>query len=840
MAGYTPLHIKAYETGLVQQRENFLLPNDAYPVLENAFVWRERIKRKQGYELLGRLRRIFTDINFFPSSASPQGYNFLDITGYVAFANNTNPGQVTTRYAHNLQNGDFVIFTGILGATGYNNVTFVVTVIDPLNFTIGANAGGFGAYISGGFFVSTRSLLTIEPNAMIVPGSFTMTFGGITFNDNGNGIISSLTPGNSGTINYITGQTNVIHTAGAGNPIVFSLSYYPNLPVMGLPSRELDNLNNEELVAFDTKYAYRFGATGFEEFLPGTVWTGTDYNFFWGTNYWVGDGNLKIFWVTNFSGILGDPIRYTNGVSATNWIDFSPIINAAGDVLTQCLAIVPFRSRLLTFNTYEGANLATSLQYPQRIRWAAIGNPFTTPSTIVTNVNTDAWRDDIRGEGGFLDIPTSESIVAIGFVRDNLVIYCERSTWQLRYTGRSISPFQIEKVNSELGAESTFSAVQFDTSLVGIGDKGIVECDSFKSERIDIKIPDLVFQFTNDSHGPQRVHGIRDFAQRLAYWTYPFQSDNEFSSTYPNRRLVYNYENDSWAIFTDSLTALGTFQAQLGLRWIAVAEPWSEQNYTWLTKPSLFPSIIGGNQQGYVEYLDVDVTSDVSLYIKNITGRDPLATRIESPNHNLQNNQIIQIKDIPAATPFSSLNDQVFSVTIIDSSNFDLYVYNPVNGQFNIPQINSPAVFIGFGQILIRDNFNIVSKKFNFLDDGENIQLGFIDILMDNTTNGEISLNVYLDYNDSQPINTYPENVISGSFSADTFFNTTVPTSIPIPRGSSKNWQRVFCATRGSFITIEWTLSNAQMVGEAQQSNVQIDAQVLWMRKAGKQLPIGI
>lgn len=57
MGSYSPLKITGNSTGLVQERENFLLPDDAYPVLRNAYVWREKIKRKKGYQLLGRLQR---------------------------------------------------------------------------------------------------------------------------------------------------------------------------------------------------------------------------------------------------------------------------------------------------------------------------------------------------------------------------------------------------------------------------------------------------------------------------------------------------------------------------------------------------------------------------------------------------------------------------------------------------------------------------------------------------------------------------------------------------------------------------------------------------------------
>ncbi len=239
--------------------------------------------------------------------------------------------------------------------------------------------------------------------------------------------------------------------------------------------------------------------------------------------------------------------------------------------------------------------------------------------------------------------------------------------------------------------------------------------------------------------------------------------------------------------------------------------------------------------------MDSQTTNGPSLFIFNITGNatgNP--TIINSPSHNLQTGNVIQIQGIASVDPFVSLNGGIFGVVRINTDDFQIWKYSASTGQFSDVQTNPVGTFIGKGTIRILDNFSIVSKKFNFLEDGQNIQLGYIDILLDNTDAGAISLNVYLDYNDSNPINTYPENVIPGTTSPDTFFNTIVPTTVPLARGSSKNWQRVFCPTRGAFLTIEWTLSNAQMVGPEQASNVKIDSQILWIRKAGRQLPIGI
>lgn len=860
MAGFSPLYVKGMETGLVQSRQEFILPDDAYPKLENAYLFREQIRRRQGLQILGRLRRVIDDGNLGVSGASPWTFNIYNTLVPPIVPETTaqiEPGSVQITINPGTVTGTIIGYNNTTNCEVFCSAPTGLSTGDSISISGVVTVPGSGQdFINGGPYIISGSPLntsfTINRNSLNPPwavyasgGTWTKIVGGSQLFDQGNGTLATNPPsGVTGVINY---QTGVVTITGAapGVAAVTDFSYFPGLPVMGLRSRELNSINNEQLVAFDTTYAYIFAeGYGWQEFIPGTTWTGTDYDFFWSTNYWVGDNNIKIFWVTNDSGTLGDPIRYTNG---NVWVDFAPQINAAGDLLNQCVALLPFRGRLVAFNTLEGPNLANSVNKFNRIRWAAIGNPFTTVSAAVSIVSPDAWRDDIRGKGGFLDIPTTESIVSVGFVRDNLVIYCERSTWQLRYTGRTIAPFQIEKVNTELGAESTFSAVQFDTSLVGIGDKGVVECDSFKSNRIDIKIPDLVFQFNNDNNGTKRVHGIRDFQQKLAYWIYPYAPGAGVSNTYPNRRLVYNYENDSWAIFTDSLTALGTYQPQSALRWSTTIVQWEEANFPWVNRPALYPAIVGGNQQGYVLYLSSNITpqvsNDESLSIYNITGNVVTPTVVNSPNHNLQTGQVIQIVDVSSSDPFFSLDDQIFGIVVVDANNFQLWKYNAISGDFSIdPQLNAAGTYIGGAQIKVRDNFSIVSKKFNFLDDGQNIQMGYVDVLMNATTQGAVSMYAYIDYNDSLPINAKPLNEDPDTSNPDSFFNVNVPTIAPNPNviGNTKFWQRVFCSVRGGFITIQWTLSNAQLVGNEQESDVQIDSQILWLRRAGKQLPIGV
>ena len=71
----------------------------------------------------------------------------------------------------------------------------------------------------------------------------------------------------------------------------------------------------------------------------------------------------------------------------------------------------------------------------------------------------------------------------------------------IRYTGNEILPFTWERINSNYGIESTHSLVQFDNSILGIGNYAIQVCDGNTSQRIDLQIPDEVFKFHNGNQG---------------------------------------------------------------------------------------------------------------------------------------------------------------------------------------------------------------------------------------------------------------------------------------------------------------------------------------------------
>jgi len=887
--------------GLNTYRKPFLLEDQQWQRLENYYPFRDRMKQRQGLELLGRLQRIFNDYTLGPSLASPWSFNLLSISGYIIGATQANPGVITTSYPHNLMTGDTVAINQVLGMTQLNGNRYTITVLSPTTFQIGVDTTGFSAYTSGGVFFSNRSLTGLEPNAQLAPGTFSITIGGITLTDQGDGLITSLTPGNSGTINYITGAVTITYTAGTSSATTFNLNYFPTLPVMGIPLLEQPGINTYLTLWFDTKYAYNWNGTEFQEFIPGTIWGGTDSDFFWGTNYRGVNPQDRLFFVTNFVNDAQDPIRYTNGSTWTNFtpvisgdqvetqnigsiagngaffsgtlpnapvlpgsvmitvagitfsdptgsgtltgvpntnsgtinyttgavtLTFNPVINFSGTItgitnanpgqvtsanhhlttgaqvtidgvqgmtqvngqtytitntgantftigvdttgfgtytsggtwvlttnsqtvtatyetgtnfLFQARILIPYFGRLLALNVWEGPNLGSSVNIFNRCRFSQLGSP----------IQSDAWRADIFGKGGYLDAPTNEMIISATFLNNTLIVFFEKTTWQLRYVGEYGLPFIWERIASDLGSDSTFSSILFNNFILAIGDKAIISADSNSVQRIDLDIPDQIFKFQDANNGVERVGGIRDYQRELVFWNYPEFGDSSLSATsqiYPNRVLVYNYRNQKWAIFRESITAFGTWQNSGAVLWNSQSVFWQDQNILWQDPDSKqgFPSIVSGNMQGYVHLYGYNTPDDPSLSISAISatnyGTPSQQVTLTIPNHNLEINDIIYLTDIQfinGTTPVAtSLNQSIFEVgVVVDANNVIIYQWNFLQQEyvadFTFTPNPSTNTYIGGGQASLFPVPNLQTKDFNvYQTKGLQTKLSYIDFLM--------------------------------------------------------------------------------------------------------------
>ena len=747
--GFQPHYIANFEEngGLDRYLEPFLIPEKAFPELEDAVAWRGRIKRRDGFTHLGRLRRKLTAQALGNTAASPWTFNIFAIMG--------------------------------IGAT--------------------------------------------EPDASLKIGTVVITIAGpIVFTDNGFGVLTSPTPGNSGTINYTTGSVTLTHTAGAGAATTGTYYYYPSLPVMGLPRQETDIINNEQFVVFDMKYAYsRVGAV-FER-LGTAAWSGTNYDFFWSTNYYR-NNNGNITWTTNFN--VADPIRYWDTVT---WTNFSPLLRPDGTKLIQARILIPYKNRLLAFNTYEGIPPAAPTHYPQRLRWCQNGSPLATVA--------NSWTDTIVGYGGYIDCPTSEQIVSVGFIKDVLMVKCERSSWKIVYTGNESLPFVFEKVNTELGAESTFSLVCFDKGIFTVGNYGITVDDSVNVSRIDDRIPLWVMDIQNDKEGVFRVHGIRDFTNELVYWNY---SDSTINSEFPNKILVYNYRNNTFALYNDSFTCFGYYQKEVDLTWAELPYlTWSAWNKVWNSgiTQSQFPDIAAGNQQGYVSVLNQETYNGISLSIKAInTVLSPNVFNV--PNHNLQNGQFVKITGIlPTGAPdLSVLNSRIYKVTRTDAAIADPdHNFVLQDSTLAFVALAAGSTYIGGGNLTVLNNINIKTKIFApFYEQGGQARLGYIDYYLDRTDNGEITANVLIDEDDSIAMNdpsisTGQSGLLGSNKLLTRPENLTI---LPFQANQEKIWHRSFVQSTCQNFMIWFTMSDDQMFSEAiNSSEFVLHAMTLYLSK---------
>lgn len=836
----TPLYIGyENEVGLEEDKKPFMLPDSAFASLENSYVWRERVRKRSGNALLGRLQRVLTTQSLGHIDKDPitsrWTFNLFDLlvvqsTGTITGVT-TGADTVITSVDHRLMTGVLVQINGVIGVTGINGSAFTITRVDANSFSLGAPSAG--VYGGGGTWITESNSIGPPETPEVACGSVVITTGIPTvriYTDNGKGQFISNTPSlaNYGVIDYITGDIIIVTESANTLTVSVDLIYYPNLPVMGIWQQEVPSINDETTIFFDTKYAYVFESGAFREFIPFTTWNAQDWNFFWSTNYRGADESVRLFFTTNFINDADNPMRYVDNLNIT-WVDFAPQIDAANQMF-QARILIPYYGRLLALNTYEGPSIGGSKNYFNRCRFSQIGNP-------VDQVNS--WRQDIFGKGGFIDAPVSQDIIGAEFFKNTLIVFFERSTWQLRYIGEYGVPFIWERISSDFGSESTFSGILFDQGVLAVGSRAIISSTGVNCQRIDQKIPDKVFTFRNADHGVERVHSERDFQLELAYWCFSDAQDQEEGQYFPNKVLVLNYRNNTYAIFRDNVTCFGTFQTQTleAILWGNTEVLWGNQDVYWedVDSQTQYPNVVCGNQQGFVHYYnDRIMMNDANLTINSVTAIFN-TLRIGIKNHNLIDGEFIYITGLTFVDIIfgliqssTNLNNKIYKVGVVNADTLELYRWDGTSytNDFSYTPDLTVDRYIGCGEAALLPEMKIQSKDFNpYIKKGGQLKMSYIDFLTDVEASGIVSVSVFVNTSLASKA-----NILTGNKQVDT--DQAAPFYLPT---ADYSWHRFYQTCAGQFVRIQIGYDDELLnLIETHQSNYILNAMTLWVRPGGK------
>lgn len=853
---YTPYFIGPYTVGLEKDLDSYLIPETAFPNLDNAYLWRGRVYKKGGTQNLGFLGIRQQILGTRGAGADVYNLN-LNFTPIL-------PGSL-------IITDDTTTFTD--NGTGGFTITPVPgngTVNAPTNYATGAinitfNVGNAGATVTASWALSPganspvmglrRRDISDTPQEQLVAFDRVAAY---RFDNT----IKVFVP----IITYKTqaGQTttNTVAWTGSNTDFFYSMNYqgafFATNNVPGASAYVITNITNAAAAQVTTSTGNNFAAGDVVYF--NNVQGMTEINGLTGVVTVAGNPFTVNINSTGFSAYTGGGVAWSHTLTKANsgdgirwydgtgWVNFLPPLDdntvGAPRLLQGARLLFAYKGYMVALNTFEGPLGSTPINFQNRARFSQYtsidGSIFYAPPLPASNpgiAQQGAWWDTEPGFGGFIDCPTAQSIIAAEFIKDVLVVYFERSIYRLVATGNDIDPFVWEKINTEIGSDATFSPIPFDAQILSIGQNGVYACDSLSVDRVDRIIPDVVFEFQNVNNGGRRVQGIRDFYSEMVYWTFV---DNSTPNVFPNRSLIYNYLQKSFSIFENDITCYGYYNTYDDLTWGRANNPWASYTRTWddAINSANFPLVIAGNQQGLVFFVesaagDKFATNAPSLHVTGFSNAVPAV--ITSPNHGLEIDALpVTLGDyiiFSELNGVTGINGNVYKVNTIPTA--DTFTLVDLNGA----PVSSATPYTFGGVITIVDNFEITTKPFNpYFSTGKSARLGYVDFYIDNPDlidgqRASIIVNLYLDDDLLTPVETQ-----------------ILPINDVIYPNNEKFWTRVYFNSQGEFLSLELTYStnttNADLpAGQIWSTadtipQVVVHGMILWMKPTGRLLNV--
>ena len=611
--------------------------------------------------------------------------------------------------------------TGERGGSAYRESRIVS---GTPSFTVVGTING----INKTFTVAAATLLL--PGSVILIGSNPQQF----VIDDGAG---AFTGDGTGTVNYTSGAISVTFTTAPaiGSTVEVHYSFGNTDPVMMVANFTTD-ANINQLIVASTTYVNRYNsALNILEDITVTPYTGNKYQFFTWENYASATFVPRLLFSNN-----KDNIQQYDGTTVSDYVytmlssDASPI-----PVTTlTCSWLADFKDRLILLRTTENGQI-----FPQRIRISGTG------------INSDNFETSATG-AGFIDIPDGTWINGAAFNRDDLIIFTERSTWVLKYTGNDTTPFVLDKIDESRGSDATFGVITYLNRTSAASKRGLTITDGYRVERQDEAIPDFSFNEVDGQFDPGSIFnnfnlcfaGTVD-ADRDHYLIYP-----PSGSSTSKRILTTNYDEDNYSTYRLPLSCMGTYVSAFTINWndLLMYPNWETfaaayGNWNSFSFISGDPFSVGGGQNGEIWRLAVTESEDNPVRIYNITVVDDITIEVTTDFNNYRLNDVANANsdpDLSADYIFLSgiggmqeLNNQQFPVVTIVSPN----VFRLNVSQAIVPASSfTPYTSGGRAQRVIP--FSSLFKQFNpFIAEGKKVRCGWIYMYVDSSGTSLVRLN---------------------------------------------------------------------------------------------------
>ena len=895
--------------GLRTDRTAFVIDNDSFPTLVNAYQWRGRVKRKRGTSLLTRLTRFFDSTN--PSYSSISSVNlvagasllFTDfnleatsslIPGTVIITDNTTAQVYTDDSAGTLIGGfggtvnyatgriaivggginnisaQFLYYPGLpvlgiedleLESTQFPGTiafdkTYSYNVLPNFPYpsydvSFYKNPAADPVNLPG--YIPKANATPLTWNGQDYQQFWSVNYQGALWVTNGITIPFSIT--NIGM--QFTHVTAV--AAPVGNTVVITVTG-PNLVVGDFVYA------NEFDPAIITGINYQTGYV-IAGSAPGAITVEFPFATLAGPGGATTDGILQ--YLTNRSDNTKDGIRFydgdpTNGsptlpvlTEGHGWVNFSPPLSnfpfSIADLpprqyyLITARMIVPFKDRLLFLGPVIGDSSGALFYLQDTIIYSQNGTPYYTSSfttipasgpnypfqPVVTppgyeeilvpdnqTATPTAWFEDSTGFGGFITAGLAQPITTMSTSEDVLIVGFSTIQTKVVYSGNDLVPFNFYVINSELGSASTFSTINMDRGVISRGTRGYTITNQVECQRIDLEIPDQVFEINLLRNGNERFCSSRDFINEWVYFTYPSNTrENNSIYRYPDQTLLYNYRDNSWAIFNESYTTYGSFRRLTGFTWQTVGNvypSWNDWDEAWTagTSTLLQEEVIAGNQQGFILFRDEGTGEGTSLFIQSVGVGTNIIT---SPDHNLSEGDYIMISGVIGSVG-AFLNNKIFSVWNVTQDTFKLD-----------PDPQSGATTYQGGGLITRLYVpQIQTKQFPIAWNlARKTRIGPQQYLFTKTTNAQITLLIFLSQNSADAYNEGAIVPAVGSINDGLIYSNVLftcpestnlgltPANInlqtPTASEQAQIWHRLNTSLIGDTIQIGFTLSDTQM-----------------------------